>query len=248
MTPTDQTKLGNALLRNESVLRAFREACRNTPLFTDSHWEHPYLSTVKTDQLFFKDEGQWDWQEIFHRFHEQAQNPMQKRDSYRFQSAPDWMRWGTANRKAYAEHLPALVGALRDMPVQVQGNSGWTWLRGKDSQRPEGKPQSRAQFQLLMFFDEKHKFNPDAFLKAHGEVCVSNDQRADRSLFEFAEDMGQPIGDGGYSWTKTGFNLRVWKKAKALDLMKLFSDCKIEMQKEKTSVGDSWTLATTFPQ
>ena len=248
MAPNLQEKLTIDLLRNESVLRAFREACRDTPLFADSDWKHPHLSTTKTDQLFFQGEGQWDWQEVFHRFHEQAQGGNDKKENYHLQSAPDWMRWSTTNRKAYAKHLPILMEALRGMPVCVSLSFGWTWLRGNKSERPNGKPQRLHEFQLLLSFHDRYKFEPDVFLKAHGEVCESNDPRADRCLFEVAEDMGQPIGGGGYQWTKVGFNLRVWSKAQALSLKNLFVDCQIELQREKCSTGVSWTLATSFPK
>lgn len=247
---TFQNTLLTGLERNEAVLKALREAARGTSLFANSTISHPCISICKLDKLYLNGEGEYKWQELFHNHYEEAlRDPAQpaKSDRYLYQRAPDWLRWRTPDRLAYAEHLPRLVEALRGLPVSVSDDRSWVWLRDSQSTRPGGRSQYKAVYELFLSFNNHAQFDPDRFLAARRPVCESLDPRADRCIFELAEDAGVPVNDGSYGWTKTGFNLRVWRKDRAEELRKVFPDCAVSLTKEKCSVGVSWTLQVDFP-
>lgn len=247
---TFQNTLLTGLTRNETVLKALREAARGTPLFSNSTISYPTLSTCTLDKLYLNGEGVYKWQELFHNFYEEAQCDSSKPGHsarYSYQRAPGWLRWSTPDRLAYAEHRPQLLESLRGLPLSVTDDSSWTWLRGKNSVRTEGRSQYKAIFGLLLSFNSQEPFDPDRFLVTNSPVCLSRDPRADRCILELARDAGTPIEDGGYRWTKTGFELQVWRKGLAEALAKIFSDCSTRLSKAKTSVGMSWTLQVDFP-
>lgn len=249
---TQNTRLQQQLERNELVLRALREACRDTPLFRDSRVSFVRATTCTMDQLYLNGEGKWDWQEFHHNYFKEVENrkagcaPV---DSFAncYVSAPQWMRWNTGNRLAYAEYRPKILEALRGLPVSISEDSGWTWLRNGDSQRPESKPQYKKEFGFLLSFNDRLQGNTEAAVARLSTVCQSNDARADRDIFELLEDTGYRVGDGSYSWTAAGFRLRVWAKNEAEKLRTVFADCVTELLKEDTSQGVAWTLAVDFP-
>jgi len=268
---TAQEKRDADIARNEYLMRRLREICRGTSLMENSWFEDfRQMSSTYLKDLRLQGEGEFGWQEYHWSYY--AHEDVRARDwrgnmmyvrhedpeaealkqpfGYVYNEVPQWLRWHTTDRLAFLAVLPLLAEAWAGLPIDVQFDGGWDWVRGERSARPNGKAQHVPHYGFIVFFGDARKaLVAEQVTQIAQRICRSADSRADRSLFELFEDqLDAPSGCGTYGWVPDGAHLWVHGKANVERLQQtLFSDCECTVTKQGRGGDVVWQLHVVFP-
>lgn len=143
---------------------------------------------------------------------------------------PAWLTIRTFSRLDYLAALKPFAQALDGLPVVLDEERSWTW----DSSTPTSKnrPLYRTAYLLNIELQAAQPFKASAWLKTAGhDVCASKDARADRNVFQLAEEVDLPSGTViSHASTKAGFEMECPSVEAAHKLKDaVFGDCRFEV-------------------
>jgi hypothetical protein len=228
------------LLLAEDILGRMRELVRDTDLWDDSSINTNEMlgpGTSFAKLRLDKDVRKADRYNRFLDKHWQAIDRV-KDDTTNFfvarNPAPQYITIRTFSRLAYVQALKDWAKALDGMPVELHEDRSWTW--DHEHLTSTGNALHKHAYVLGVSLTADQPFKAAKWLKTAGQyVCSREDERADRCIFQLAEEAGLPSGTfHAVEYTRTGYILESETTAGAERVRdKLFTDCNVKLTPAK---------------
>lgn len=231
---TSKTNVPAGLALAEKVLALLREAAQDTPL-----WD---ASKIRTEAMhgptgslgsmvLMADSPKEPWKR-FLSMHWEAlgRKPGERASSFVADRAePRSLEVSITSRLGYLEFLKRAAKLLDGLPVSLEEDTSWTW--DHNERTSVGRPMHRTVYLLMVSLNAAVPFKAAAWLKkSAAHVCASSDERADRCMFQLAQEAGMEHAISSYEWTRTGVVLETSSTAVADKVQKkLFGDCKVNI-------------------
>lgn len=233
-----KTNIPAGLTLAESVLALLREAAEGTAL-----WES---SSIRTDAMhgpqgplgsmvLTVDAPKEPWARFLSIHWEALDRKPGERASFFVaeRAEPRSLEVSTTERLGYLAFLKKASKLLDGLPVALEEDTSWTWDHKTLTRM--GRPTHRTVYRLVVSLNAKTPFKAGAWLKkSSSHVCASSDERADRCMFQLAQEAGLEHAVLSYEWTPKGVVLETASTSVAGKVQqKMFGDCKVNMTVSK---------------